>query len=1550
MVFNLICKTFSPNKLEISIIVLLQALFFQVLVGDSCVAQKNPNAIKSIYTAYPFGTPNGCNITVDAGPDITICEGIGRQINGVVTGGYNSISWDPTDGLSNPNVANPVATPMSTTTYTLIARGISGNLFLNGSFETGGIGPSTSGYNQYTVLNSFAMSTGGYMVMSVPQIASQFGCNPPIGAFTMAVTPTGSGTNFLCQTIPISPNTIYKIKFKCFGIPYIFGSPPVVNVKINGNTIGSIAVESGLCTQTDADFMWNSGPASSANICFSNTGGTGPFSMFAIDDIEFRECCEVKDEVVVTVYELIADVAIPDEINCTNSPMVLDGSGSTSGVNIKYEWTTSNGNIVSGDKTNKATIDKPGSYTFKVIGEFGCEKKVTVNVTGNTTPPDITAAATDIDCKNQFAKIEATSKVNPVSFEWTGPNGFNSTRPVIVNIREPGEYEVTVTDDYGCKSTKKVIVGDKRTEVFVEIKGDTIQCGEDSVQLIANSVSPKPSFTWKRPDTTIVNGSVIFVKDTGWYYITVKDSLGCFITDSFKVLSYKSGVPISLISDQINCKNNTVQIKLLADTSGSVIWNGPNGFISSDKYPVVKDSGWYFVTLSTKDGCIGKDSIYISSDFKIPDLSISSADTLSCIRTSVNIVGTTNTPNAIVNWTGPNGLLGNSNTYTVMDSGNYVFTVEAINGCLNSSSLKIYKIQDTPKLNLRNDTLDCLKRTTQLIVSDDTLSSFSWTGPNGFISNSRIINFDKPGTYKVNATSKFGCTNSGEVIISENLTSLSTSINNPQKLTCINKSIVLTANPSNGVKYTWSNNSNQQSIIVNSKGIYKVTVSDLNDICTGVASVLVEEDTTSPVITLNSDGNITCSKKTALLSINSNGNITYKWSNGDSTSNVVVNSPGSYRVTVTDTFNGCTSEQSIAIAVDTTKPILSISSEGNLNCNKSSTVLSVQSISGVVIQWSNGSDSLKTKVTRPGTYTVNVTDPQNGCNARDSIKVGVDSLFDVSSSYGPLTCLITSVTINAPNIPNASYQWNTNATTSTINVNTPGTYTVTTSDGSSCINVTMTTIKQDTTKPKVSLSSDEILCKTPAFIYANVLTSGSTIKWNGPNGFNSDSATTRIFLPGLYFITIVGSNGCTTVDSVEVIQKDKLPDLITKDDTLNCGRRFLNLFAESITNGVSFEWSGPNSFLSFSKNPRITEPGIYSVKVTDPSGCENTKQVFISIDTTGPLLDLSADTLSCKRSTVPIKAGTNIQGFNILWIGPGGFTSMFPQAIVNKAGIYSCTLTNPRTQCKTTKTIEILEDTNRIRSAVINKLDAVCGSSNGSIQVVDILGGQGQYQYSIDGGINFVSSPDFANLLPGKYSIIIKDRNGCEFNENIEIITSNGVDVDSLPDLDLSINEKQQIILIIKNSNNPIISWDPFDQLSCNNCKDPVLTALKNQTIRVSVIDENGCRDSIVFTIRIKDDVNVFVPTTFSPNGDGVNDYFYPVSNFENLEVENLSIFDRWGNLIYSIDNIIANEEKKGWNGEYKNLPVIPGVYVYSIKYKSGDKSRFIFGDITVLR
>jgi gliding motility-associated-like protein len=117
----------------------------------------------------------------------------------------------------------------------------------------------------------------------------------------------------------------------------------------------------------------------------------------------------------------------------------------------------------------------------------------------------------------------------------------------------------------------------------------------------------------------------------------------------------------------------------------------------------------------------------------------------------------------------------------------------------------------------------------------------------------------------------------------------------------------------------------------------------------------------------------------------------------------------------------------------------------------------------------------------------------------------------------------------------------------------------------------------------------------------------------------------------------------------------------------------------------------------------------------------------------------------------------------------------------------------------------------------------------------------------------------------------------------------------------------------------------------------------ENSIYEFSVIAE-GCE------ILIEDDIDITVPTIFSPNGDGSNDWFYPFSTID-LEVQSFNIFDRWGNQVFSNKNIFTNSPQDGWDGNFNGENTASGVYVYIINLRDNiGNSIIVSGDVTVIR
>jgi gliding motility-associated-like protein len=118
--------------------------------------------------------------------------------------------------------------------------------------------------------------------------------------------------------------------------------------------------------------------------------------------------------------------------------------------------------------------------------------------------------------------------------------------------------------------------------------------------------------------------------------------------------------------------------------------------------------------------------------------------------------------------------------------------------------------------------------------------------------------------------------------------------------------------------------------------------------------------------------------------------------------------------------------------------------------------------------------------------------------------------------------------------------------------------------------------------------------------------------------------------------------------------------------------------------------------------------------------------------------------------------------------------------------------------------------------------------------------------------------------------------------------------------------------------------------------------------IRLEVTSFAGCKDTLMKTIEVKGAYNVWIPSSFTPNFDGVNDIFIPVFSPYGVDTKHyeFTIFNRWGALLFNTSNINA-----GWDGTYKGEPAIEAVYVFTLKFKDSDGVVYDkIGHVTLLR
>jgi gliding motility-associated-like protein len=147
--------------------------------------------------------------------------------------------------------------------------------------------------------------------------------------------------------------------------------------------------------------------------------------------------------------------------------------------------------------------------------------------------------------------------------------------------------------------------------------------------------------------------------------------------------------------------------------------------------------------------------------------------------------------------------------------------------------------------------------------------------------------------------------------------------------------------------------------------------------------------------------------------------------------------------------------------------------------------------------------------------------------------------------------------------------------------------------------------------------------------------------------------------------------------------------------------------------------------------------------------------------------------------------------------------------------------------------------------------------------------------------------------------------------------------------------------------------WTPADySLSCYRCYGPIATPTVTTTYTFTATSVYGCVSSADVTISLFcDGSQVFIPNTFTPNGDGANDRFYINAKGVSLVVR-LSVYNRWGELVFESLNSQPNDPAAGWDGTYKGLVLEPDVFVYvaEVICEIGNEPFSFKGDVSIVR
>ena len=245
-----------------------------------------------------------------------------------------------------------------------------------------------------------------------------------------------------------------------------------------------------------------------------------------------------------------------------------------------------------------------------------------------------------------------------------------------------------------------------------------------------------------------------------------------------------------------------------------------------------------------------------------------------------------------------------------------------------------------------------------------------------------------------------------------------------------------------------------------------------------------------------------------------------------------------------------------------------------------------------------------------------------------------------------------------------------------------------------------------------------------------------------------------------------------------------------------------------------------------------------------------------------------------------------------------------------------------------------------------------------SLRVDDII--CANESINLDGspyGINFLwedgsTTDNFLINQPGEYLLILTG--GCEPGYVYFDVTEGDPINIEIPEslIEIHLGDEIHFSPILFNSGDFLdVEWiDSLgNSLSCLECLEPVAMPLHNTTYHVMVSNE-VCSDTDWVEVRIDKERKVYVPNVFTPNFDGINDYFYLQSPDFGI-IKSFIVKDRWGVSVFESKNIPINDYTAGWDGQLKSERANSGVYIWQAEIEFLDGATKIFsGDVTLLR
>ncbi|MCF8246789.1 MAG: gliding motility-associated C-terminal domain-containing protein [Saprospiraceae bacterium] len=396
----------------------------------------------------------------------------------------------------------------------------------------------------------------------------------------------------------------------------------------------------------------------------------------------------------------------------------------------------------------------------------------------------------------------------------------------------------------------------------------------------------------------------------------------------------------------------------------------------------------------------------------------------------------------------------------------------------------------------------------------------------------------------------------------------------------------------------------------------------------------------------------------------------------------------------------------------------------------------------------------------------------------------------------------------------------------------------------------------------------------------------------------------------------------------------------------------------------NYAWSGPQSGSGTTAQVNVPQiignlpPGTYSVTVTAANGLTATAtavidQILPPTLTAGVISNYNGKDISCfgemDGSAIAVAAGGQLP-FEYVWSNGTTSTATASTATSLGAGIYLVTVTDAN-GCTATSSVSLTDPAPLAIAFSVNDLN--CFGQNSGAVTVQPTGGTAPYTYSLDGGAPQTAST-FSGLAEGSYEVQATDANGCQTFEFIGINAPVPVDVNLGDDQYIELGDQTVLNAIVSLPFDSVamIAWQGIDSVECPGCMDQLIAPLFTTTYAVTVTGNNGCSDSDEVTVYVNRTRKVYVPSAFSPDGDGTNDVFMIFADHKSVKrVKSFLVFSRWGETVFQYFDFQPNDPTYGWDGTHRGGQLNPAVFVWFAEVEFTDGEVLLLeGDVNLIR